>query len=100
MEIEARRVMCLISLVALQLAPPIEQAPAIRVKTSELFLNREKCARVAYRGCDFQPVSNDRRIHRQLLDATLGIACDLLRIELAESVAITFAFFENDRPTE
>jgi hypothetical protein len=41
--------------------PPMK-TPAIGVETSELFLDFEKCARVAHGGFDFHAVANNRRI--------------------------------------
>src|SRR5437870_6492359 len=47
-----------------------------------------------------EPVSNDRRIQRELLNSFLGISRHFLRIELAEGTAITFPLLEHDRPAE
>src|SRR5712692_6419849 len=45
-----------------QLRPSVNETPAIGVETSELFLDFEKCARVAHGGLDFHAVANNRRI--------------------------------------
>src|SRR6202521_2240165 len=66
----------------------IDEPPAISVKTSQLSLNCKKRTRVAYRGFDFHPVSNDCRIQCELLDSVLGISRHFLRIELAEGTEI------------
>jgi len=49
---------------------------------------------------DFHPVSNDRRIRRELLDSFLRVSRHLPGIELAEGAAIAIPFLEHDRPTE
>jgi hypothetical protein len=45
-----------------QLRPSVNETPAIGVETSELFLDFEKCARVARGGYDFHAVANNSRI--------------------------------------
>ena len=66
---------------------PIDESPTIRVEASELFLKREECPGVVYRGFDLQPVSDDPRIQDQLLNSFPGIPCDFFRIELADQLA-------------
>ena len=77
-----------------------DKAPRVRIKTSELLLNREKRPRVAYGRLDFLPISNDSWIEQQLLNAFLGISRHFVRIEPAESAAIAFTLVQDDRPTE
>ena len=75
------------------------KTPSERIKTPELFLNGEKCPRVAHSGLDFLTVANDSWIEQQLLNALLRIPCHFVEIELAESAAIAFALVQDDRPT-
>ena len=88
------------------LLPPValgsssDELPAIGVKTFELFLNCEQRPRVANRGFDFHPVSNDRRIPRELLNSFLGISRYFFGIEFVEGAAIALPFFEHNRPAE
>src|SRR5437870_3353298 len=74
------------------------KTPGERIKTAALFLNGEKRPRVADSGLDFLTVANEPWIEQQLLNALLGISSHFLRVELAESAAIAFAFVQNDRP--
>src|SRR5436190_17492744 len=85
---------------SIQTGPSIDEPPAISVETSELVLDREKRPRVAHSGFDLHPVSNDRRIRSELLNSLLRVSRHLPGIELAEGAAITFPFFEHDRPAE
>src|SRR5207249_1089723 len=80
--------------------PPVDEPPAVGVKTSELFLNGYKLTRVQHCSFDFQAVSNDRRIPGELLNACFRIACHLTRIEVAEGMAIAFAFLQHDGPAQ
>src|SRR5215831_308281 len=77
-----------------------DEAPRIRVKTSELFLNCKKRPRVAYGRLDFLPVSNDAWIEQQLLYAFLGKSCHFVGIKLRESAAIAFTLVQDDRPAQ
>src|SRR5262249_37987183 len=60
-----------------------DKAPRIRIKTSELLLNCEKCPRVAYGRLDFLPVSNDAGIQQQLLNPFFGVSRHFAGIEFA-----------------
>ena len=77
-----------------------DKAPRVRIKTSELLLNREKRTRVAYSRLDLWPISNDSWIKQQLLNALLAISRDSLGIKFAECTAIAFTLVQDDRPTK
>jgi hypothetical protein len=85
---------------SIQLGPSAHETPAVGVETSELFLNCAKRPRVAHRGFDLQPVSNDSRIRCELLNSFPGISRHFPRIELTESLAIALPFSEHGGPAE
>src|SRR5882672_6831342 len=80
---------------SVKLGPPADKTPAVGVKTPELFLNFEECACVAHCGFDLHPVANDLRIRYKLLDLSLRVARNFLRIEFVERAAITFPLFQH-----
>src|ERR1700730_19348370 len=88
------------SLPAVKLGPSPDKTPAIEIETPELFLNFEECACVAHCGFDLHPVANDLRIRCELLDLSLGVVRDFLRIEFVERSAITFPLFQHERPAQ
>src|SRR5579862_3375301 len=88
------------ALPAVQLRASTDEPPAIAIEAPEFLLNREKRLRVAYHGLDLQPIANDCRIQRELLDPSCPIPRYLGRVERAECPAITLPFFQYDRPTE
>src|SRR6267154_5414929 len=88
------------SLPAVKLGPPADKTPAVGVKVPELFLDFEECPCVPHCGFDLHPVANDLRIRCKLLDLSLGVVRDFLRIEFVERAAITFPLFQHERPTQ
>src|SRR5216683_2144928 len=88
------------SLPVVKLGPSLDKTPAIGIETPELLLDFEECACVAYCGFDLHPVTNDLRIGYKLLDLSLGVARDFLRIEFVERAAITFPLFQHKRPAQ
>ena len=78
---------------SVKLGPSLDKTPAVGVKVLELFLNFEECACVAHCRFDLHPVANDLRIRCELLDLSLGVMRDFLRIEFVERAAITFPLF-------
>ena len=46
------------------------------------------------------PVANDLRIGCKLLDLSLGVVRDFIRIEFVERAAITFPLFQYERPAQ
>src|SRR5437870_12672224 len=77
-----------------------DNAPAVGVKVSELFLDFEKCASVAHCGVDLHPVANDLRIRCKTLDSPFEVESDFLRIEVSERAAIPFSLFQHERPAQ
>src|SRR6266567_6519751 len=88
------------SLPVVKLGPSLDKTPAIGIETPELFLDFEAYACVAHCGFDLHPVTNDLRIGYKLLDLSLGVARDFLRIELVERAAITFSLLQHERPAQ
>src|SRR6266700_52866 len=72
--------------------PPVDELPTIRGDTSVFFPHRQKRSCVFHRGGDLHPVPDDPWIGGQPVNPGLGIARDLLRIELAERAAVPVAF--------
>src|SRR5713226_8779929 len=88
------------SLPVVKLGPPADKTPAVGVKVPELFLDFEECASVAHCGFDLHPVANDLRIRCKLLDLSLRVVRDFLRVEFVERAAISFPLFQHERPAQ
>src|SRR6266702_2215244 len=80
--------------------PPVDEPPCIRVKAAELLLERQKRPRVPYRRLNLQPVADDPRIQRQLLNSLLRIARHFCRIEPAERPPVSLPLPQHDRPAQ
>ena len=83
-----------------KLGPPADKTPAVGVEVPEPILDFEQCACVAHCGFDLHAVANDRRIRCKLLDLSLGVVRDFLRIEFVERAAIPFSLFQHKRPAQ
>src|SRR5258708_103072 len=88
------------SLPVIELGPPADKTPAVGVEVLEPVLDFEKCACIAHCGFDLHPVANDLRIGCKVLDFSLGVARDFLRIEFVERAAIPFPLFQHERPVQ
>src|SRR5258708_35614574 len=85
---------------SVKLGPSLDKTPAIGIETPELLLDFEECACVAHCGFNLHPVTNDLRIGYKILDLSLAVARDFLRIEFVERAAITFPLFQHKRPAQ
>src|SRR6266403_4698285 len=85
---------------SVELWPSVNEAPAIGVEASELFLDFEKGARVAHGGLDLHAVANDLGIQCELLDSSNGKSRDFLRIKPLESAPITLPLLQHQRPAQ
>src|SRR5882762_3420406 len=76
------------------------EAPDVRVKGAEFFLNFQEGAGVTDGGVDFEAVANDSGVAEQFADLLFVVARDFLRIESIKYFAIPRALLQDCVPTQ
>src|SRR2546429_558210 len=78
----------------------IDKLPDKSIEASKVGLDLKKRARIPNRGLDFQLVSHNRRIRKELLDFTVIIASDSVRVKAIKRLEVASALSEDQRPAQ
>ena len=76
------------------------ELPDVFVERTKRLLDVEEGFRIAYRGCDFEPVANDAGVAQQAFELAPIVASDALRVEAIEGGAVVLAFLQDGVPAE